>query len=82
MMILWAVLCYYSLFTSGEDGVIYMKSLNIAGFTLAGLLLSIQQAFAGTAGAVVPEIDGAGAIIAIGLVAGLVALVREKFFRK
>jgi len=64
------------------DGVIYMRSLKIAGLTLAGSLLSIQQAFAGTPGAVVPEIDGTGAIIAIGLVAGLVALVREKFFRK
>ena len=31
--------------------------------------------------AAVPEIDGAGAVVAIGLVIGLVALIREKFFR-
>jgi hypothetical protein len=32
-------------------------------------------------GTAIPEIDGAGAIIAIGLIAGLVALVREKFYK-
>ena len=30
----------------------------------------------------VPEIDGSGAIIAIAMIGGLVALFREKFFRK
>lgn len=33
-------------------------------------------------GFVIPEIDGSGAILALGLVAGLVALIREKYFRK
>lgn len=33
-------------------------------------------------GVAIPEIDGSGAILAIGLVAGLVALIREKYFRK
>lgn len=47
-----------------------------------GNLLVIEQVFAGAAPNPVPEIDGTGAIVAIGLVAGLVALVREKFFRK
>ena len=60
-----------------------MKILNVAGWAITGLLVSSHQAFAGSVnGGVVPEIDGSGAIVAIGLVAGLVALVREKFFRK
>ena len=71
-----------------------MKNIKNAILVLAGSLLSMQQAFAGVfeppngdgggngGGYVIPEIDGAGAIIAIGLVAGLVALFREKFFRK
>ncbi len=33
-------------------------------------------------GYAIPEIDGSGAILAIGLVAGLVALIRERYFRK
>ena len=57
-----------------------MKILKVAGWATTGLLVSSHQAFAGSV--VVPEIDGSGAIIAIGLVAGLVALVRERFFRK
>jgi hypothetical protein len=43
----------------------------------AGYLLTMGQAYA----APVPEIDGSGAIIGIGLVVGLAALVREKFYR-
>ena len=61
-----------------------MKSLKFAALATVGFLVSMQQAFAGTAPpdpVVVPEIDGSGAIIAIGLVVGLVALFREKFFR-
>ena len=58
-----------------------MKSLKVVGLILMGQLFWIQEAFAGIS-PVVPEIDGSGAIIAIGLVAGLVALVREKFYKK
>ena len=65
---------------------------------LLGYMMGIQQAYAQSCGDLVtgadcsnggngggtaiPEIDGAGAIIAIGLIAGVVALVRERFFRK
>ena len=65
-----------------------MKQVKIAGLILVGYVLTMQQVIAGQPGLIcpdcakVPEIDGTGAIIAIGLVAGLVALVREKFFRK
>ncbi len=62
-----------------------MKGIKVGGLTIVGYLIGMQQAFAGTLppnGGIVPEIDGAGAIIAIGLVAGLVALVRERYFRK
>jgi len=71
-----------------------MKSMKVAVLSLVGTLLTVQQAFAGTAdcishpdfctngGDAVPEMDGSGAIIAIGLVIGLVALLREKFFHK
>ena len=73
-----------------------MKKLKIAGIVVLGELLAIQQAFAGTLDdpigpgtgdcppdcTAVPEIDGAGAIVALGLVAGLVAFVRERYFRK
>ena len=64
-----------------------MKSIKVAALSLAGTLLTVQQAFAGdgTNGVPdprVPEMDGTGAIIAIGLVIGLVALIREKFFHK
>ena len=57
-----------------------MKSLKTAALVSAGFLISVQPVLAGAK--VVPEIDGSGAVIAIGLVAGLVALVREKFFYK
>lgn len=59
-----------------------MKGLKTVVLTAAGYLFTTELALAGSNGIVVPEIDGSGAIIAIGLVAGLVALVREKFFRK
>lgn len=62
-----------------------MKFGKTLAFAALGTLLAVEQAFAGTMPpppVAVPEIDGTGAIIAIGLVAGLVALVREKFFRK
>ena len=63
-----------------------MKSIKIAAWSLAGTMLTVQQVFAqaepnGTH-PMVPEMDGSGAIIAIGLVVGLVALIREKFFHK
>jgi hypothetical protein len=57
-----------------------MKRSKTIILAAVGYIFATQSAFAGSA--VVPEIDGSGAIIAIGLVAGLVALVREKFFRK
>ena len=56
-----------------------MKSIKVAALSLVGTMLPFQQAFAGI---IVPEMDGTGAIIAIGLVIGLVALIREKFFHK
>jgi len=66
-----------------------MKGIKIVGMTTAGYLLTMQQAFAqaacepnGHACPGVPEMDGSGAIIAIGLVVGLVALFREKFYKK
>jgi hypothetical protein len=71
-----------------------MKIIKAAVLMLAGQLLMIQQVFAQALGDeclpgqvcngnhIVPEMDGSGAIIAIGLVVGLVALVREKFYRK
>jgi hypothetical protein len=59
-----------------------MKSIKVAVLSLVGTLLTVQQAFAGTIDPAVPEMDGTGAIIAIGLVIGLVALIREKFFHK
>ena len=61
-----------------------MNSIKVAGLVLVSQLMAMQQAFAGTPNGefVIPEIDGAGAIISIGLVIGLVALVREKFFHK
>ena len=57
-----------------------MKIIKVAALSLVGTMLTVQQASA--AGPVVPEMDGSGAIIAIGLVVGLVALIREKFFHK
>jgi hypothetical protein len=71
-----------------------MKGIKIVGMSAVGYLLTMQQAFAQSAPCgdigqppcnhnhIVPEMDGSGAIIAIGLVAGLVALVREKFYNK
>jgi len=69
-----------------------MKGIKIVGVTAVGYLLTMQQGFAqdpgcGQTGALcpdirVPEMDGSGAIIAIGLVVGLVALFREKFYNK
>lgn len=66
-----------------------MKFLKITAVSILGYLLSAQQAFAvciPTAeiecpGIAVPEIDGSGAVLAIGLVAGLAMLVREKFYK-
>ena len=67
-----------------------MSFFKSAIVTLSGALLLTSQAFAGGVGSAcaetqtcsaVPEIDGGGAIIAIGLVVGLVALIREKFYR-
>ena len=64
-----------------------MRSIKYAVFTTVGFFMTMQQVFAQALpnedpGVAVPEIDGSGAIIAIGLVAGLVALFREKYFRK
>jgi hypothetical protein len=60
-----------------------MKSIKVATLLLVGTMLTVQQAFAASPpGQVVPEMDGTGAIIAIGLVIGLVALIREKLFHK
>jgi hypothetical protein len=69
-----------------------MKGIKIVGMTVVGYLLTMQHALAdytcpdsiggGCNGQVVPEMDGSGAIIAIGLVVGLVALFREKFYNK
>ena len=62
-----------------------MQILKTTGLVVFGYLLTIQHALAATPPPQdirVPEIDGSGAIIAIGLLAGLVALFREKFFRK
>ena len=61
-----------------------MKTLKITAALAIGSMLTMQQAIAATPHSydVVPEIDGSGAIIAIGLIGVLVALFREKFFRK
>ena len=64
-----------------EEEGLTMKSLKVAALSLVGTMLTVQQAFAGVQ-TQVPEMDGTGAIIAIGLVIGLVALIREKFFHK
>ena len=55
-----------------------MKALKIGALIGATYLLTMGQAYASIS---VPEIDGSGAIIGVGLVIGLVALVREKFYR-
>ena len=59
-----------------------MKGLKITGMTAIGYLLTMEQALAGVGVVTVPEMDGSGAIIAIGLVVGLVAFFREKFYNK
>ena len=70
-----------------------MKGIKIVGMTVVGYLLTMQHALAegygcpttdicNGNGQVVPEMDGSGAIIAIGLVVVLVALFREKFYNK
>ena len=62
-----------------------MKRIKIIVLAITGYLFIVQQAFAAVPlppAVDVPEIDGTGAFIAIGLLAGLVALLREKFFRK
>ena len=51
-----------------------INDFNCGGSNLCDLQLQ-------TGGTSVPEIDGPGAIMAVGLVIGLVALVREKFYR-
>ena len=56
-----------------------MKIMKVTALSVVGTLLSVQQVHAAIP---IPEIDGSGAIIAIGLVIGLVALVREKLFHK
>ena len=60
-----------------------MNILKVAALSLVGTMLVVQQAYAAISPEpTVPEIDGSGAIVAIGLVVGLVALIREKFFHK
>jgi hypothetical protein len=58
-----------------------MKTIKLVGLMIVGYLLTMGQALA-IAPVSVPEIDGSGAIIGIGMVVGLAALVREKFYRK
>ncbi len=55
-----------------------MKKILLMGLLGAGL--AAEQAFAGTV--TVPEIDGGGAVLAIGLTAGLLALIRERKRKK
>jgi len=61
-----------------------MKTLKITAALAIGSMLTMQQAIAGEPNhsIVIPEIDGSGAIIAIAMIGVLVALFREKFFRK
>ena len=56
-----------------------MKIMKVTALSVVGALLLVQQVHAAVP---VPEIDGSGAIISIGLVIGLVALIREKIFHK
>ena len=54
-----------------------MKMLRMQGFYLAAFaLMGFSPAWATPV--VVPEIDGSSAVLAIGLTAGLVALIRER----
>ena len=70
-----------------KRGASIVKKIKIVSVAVLGSLLAMQQAVASESGSgvisnpVVPEIDGAGAIVAIALIAGVVAFVREKFFR-
>jgi hypothetical protein len=83
MMICHFDLWYFLASDSVEKGILIMKSIKVAALTLVGTMLTVQPALAGDSGQwKVPEMDGSGAIIAIGLVIGLVALIREKFFHK
>ena len=56
-----------------------MNTMKMSTMIAATYLLTIEAAHAN--GVAVPEIDGAGAIIGLGLVVGLAALIREKFYR-
>lgn len=65
-----------------------MKQIKIIGMAVLGSIIAMHQAVASDSSSssivgnpAVPEIDGASAIVAIGLIAGVVAFVREKFFR-
>ena len=59
-----------------------MKIAKVTGILTIGSLFSAKALAATPPPTAIPEIDGSGAIVAIALIAGLVALVREKFFRK
>ncbi len=67
-----------------------MNKLRTLAWGVLASLISIQTAIAGGPPVDVckdcvqrvPEIDGAGALLAVGLMAGLLILVREKFRRK
>ena len=66
--------------TKWESAMKILKSIAVS-VTLS--LVSLQSALAATPPPQdIPEVDAAGSIIAIGLVAGLVALLRERFLRK
>ncbi len=56
-----------------------MKAMKMSSVVAAAYLFIVEAAHATVA---VPEIDGAGAIIGLGLVVGLAALIREKFYRR
>jgi hypothetical protein len=60
-----------------------MKTLKALGVTLFVSVMRVQQAFAidPAFDVAVPEIDGAGAIIGIGLVISIAVLIKEKFHR-
>ena len=60
---------------SGETRI--MRKLFVWTATAASLLAASANAYA-VAVAVVPEIDAGGAAIAVGLIAGIVALIRER----
>jgi len=62
-----------------EKGDTIMKTTLIA---LGVMALSTTTALAGDPLVAVPELDGAVGLTALGLVAGLGAIVYEKYFRK